>query len=326
MVIFLTGPDEYRSHERWAQLRQAFRDKYDPDGLNTVELDPNSKVEDIRNALITGGLFGGRRFVAINHLEQMTADGLQHLNTILQPVLKSNDCIVVLREIRPAATKRGSRARVAKRKNPGVLLGGAKTEHFDALTPAQKTSLVVKIISDQGSKISREAAIRLSAYCEEDTWRLAQESKKLALFAAGRLVTVEDVDHLVSAPARSDIFGLTDAVGLGQTGKALTLLTQELAAGTHPLALISTLAYHIELLYRVQGALHQGEKTAASIATRLKIHPYVAQKAIVQARRFQDGQLREWHHHLVDIDREAKSSALDPETLLDLLIIKPPGA
>jgi DNA polymerase-3 subunit delta len=56
------------------------------------------------------------------------------------------------------------------------------------------------------------------------------------------------------------------------------------------------------------------------IASTLKVHPYVARKVTAQARRFTQPDLEAIYHRLLSIDVATKSSEMDADLSLDLLI------
>jgi DNA polymerase III delta subunit len=58
----------------------------------------------------------------------------------------------------------------------------------------------------------------------------------------------------------------------------------------------------------------------ADIASRLKLHPFVARKIISQARRFSQNQLDTIYHLLLEIDSETKTGVMSVDLNVDLLI------
>lgn len=324
MIIHLTGADTYRSHQRLRQLRQAFIAKHDPSGLNTVSLDGGAaSTEDIRAAVTTTGFFAAKRFVAIDHYDQKrSACPPEQLLTAVRLAAGHDDVVVVVRDEPPESSPtRRSRSR-AKRPTGGAMdIPSAKVEQFNRLTGPELVRWIIGQAKSRGGRLSPALAERLAALGAGDTWRIANELDKLILHASGRPITDDDLEALVVSSAASDIFALTDAIGARQRATALRLVHQELAAGTHPLALILVLANHIRTLYAVRRAFDQagGQSTTAQ---RLGLHPYVFQKAVRQAQFFTPDDLRLWHHRLADIDLDLKSTTLDAETLINLLIVK----
>ena len=69
MVIFIHGPDTFRSRRRLQLLEAAFKQKYDAEGHHVVRLDGASlSVEAFRQAVTTAGLFSKKRLVVVEEL------------------------------------------------------------------------------------------------------------------------------------------------------------------------------------------------------------------------------------------------------------------
>ncbi len=333
MVIHLTGADSYRSAKRLAELRSAFVQKHDPRGFNTVTLDGATvTAEAIRNAIQATGFFAAKRFVVI---DDYRPDGLVSqivLAEILLPVTKStSDVIVVIRDTltdgaavpaKRTTSKAGVKKPSAKKVSSGPFtLPDAKREAFSQLSPTQAEQWLIKEAKTQNGILEPQAAARLVAMCAGDSWRMANELEKLLMFCGDAAVTVPDVESMVRSEYASDIFALTDALGQRQSARAMELLHHELVSGANAFGLIATLASHIRNLYQVKQSRDNGT-APGSIASELALHPFVVQKALTQSTKFTIDELRNLHHRLLTIDHDLKTSPLDAETLLDMLVVR----
>lgn len=323
MIIRLTGPDTYRSHQRFRQLYQAFVDKHDPRGYNTVVLDATAvTLAEFRSALTTTGFLATKRFVGLNYYDPAASViDASTLAATLKPYADTPDVIVVVREVatKKARTSKAKKAPAKKTTKAAASNVAEKVETFPMLTEAELRTWLNKEVSADGGTIEPAAAAALMIACEKDTWRMASELQKLVTFAGSRPITPTDIELFVTAAASSDIFALTDAIGNRQRAIALRLLNRELSAGTHPLALITIFANHIRNLRLVQRALAAGQPVA-SLPTALDLHPFVVQKAVQQARHFTPEQLAGVHDRLLAIDYDIKTSPLEAETLLEMLL------
>lgn len=324
MIILLTGTDTYRTRQKLVWLREGFRKKYDPSGYNIVTLDGETMTAaELRKALSAGGLFVAKRFVAIDGYQPkksvVTGDVLQEL---FKDAAKRDDVIVALREVpsEPSDDRRKKKKTVAPRaalKMPKIK----ETYRFDVPTPSECASWLVKEAKDRGGQLPPKVANELVALCGTDTWRLANELDKLVAYADGRSITSDDLAIQIASAESSDIFALTDAVGMRHRPLAVRLLHQELAAGTNPLVLIASVTGHLWNLWRVQLAA-QEKWTPDMMAKKLGLHPFVVQKAMAQAKTFPPEQIKRWHHQLIDTDATLKSTSLDAEALLDVMLLK----
>jgi len=330
MIIHLTGSDTYRSAKRLAELRAAFIVKHDPRGLNVVGVDGETATSaEMRTAVTATGMFASKRFVSLDRYQpdgSLLLDGLVGILGLVAE--KNNEVIVVVRDLIDDAARPVKRSRATAKKPSKKTAGGSfvlpdeRREVFSRLTPAQTVTWISTEAKSRGGSFEPAAAQRLVALCNGDSWRIATELDKLVSFAGAKSVTVAEVETMVMSENSSDIFALTDALGQRQSARALELLHRELSAGTNEFSLIATLAGHIRTLYHVQQAQQRGSAPSA-LASELGLHPFVVQKALAQTSRFTTDELRDLHHRLVTIDHDLKTSPLDAETLLDVMLIQP---
>jgi DNA polymerase-3 subunit delta len=172
----------------------------------------------------------------------------------------------------------------------------------------------------KGGTISHEATTMLANLVGNDLRQLDQEIEKLLVFAGDRLVTTEDVHLLVSRARETSIFDLVDCVGRRETDRALRLLHRLLDAGEAPLYLLAMLARQVRILIQVTELRGQGLHQKG-MARQLKLHPYVVEKGLAQARNFDMAQLEAAHHRLVETDLAIKTGRAEDLLALDMLIV-----
>jgi DNA polymerase-3 subunit delta len=313
MILFLHGPDTYRSRQRLHALTKAFRAKYDPDGRGVVQLDGESlTVEEFRKAVTTAGLFSARRLITVDSLlgrnkKTTVADGvLEALKAKSVP----DEYVVIFWE--SELSKKASKLQ--------SFLEKGKAEAFPALTGAELRRWITKELQQRGGSIDGPALERLASAVGPDLWRLSNEISKLIAYAGDRSISASDVDLLVDLPVDSRMFAFTDALGSRNARAALRELRHLRLDGFHPLALIQIMARQLSLLHRVQ-AVAQDSKHPATIAKRLKLHPFVAQKSLAQAEKFSEAELLERLEKLLELDGKLKSSRLEPDALLEGFVL-----
>jgi DNA polymerase-3 subunit delta len=172
----------------------------------------------------------------------------------------------------------------------------------------------------KGGSFDNKAATRLAQLVGPTLRLLDLEIDKLLLYADGRSVSTDDVQILVSRARETNIFDLVDAVGRRQTGSALRLLHGLLEDGEPPLKLFGMLARQVRILIQVSELRDQG-LNHQEITTRLKLHPFVVEKGLAQARSFEIAQLETAHRHLVETDWSIKTGKTEPVLALDMLIV-----
>lgn len=140
---------------------------------------------------------------------------------------------------------------------------------------------------------------------------LRQEIEKAALLAhPAKTITRAHVERSVVDVAEEPIWDLTDAIGEGRTGDALSTLARLLAGGAPAPVVLGSLASHVRRLLRVRA----GEPPA--------VPPFVARKLEAQARR---GSVPRWLAALEAIHRTDEAlkgkGGLPPELALERLVI-----
>ncbi len=129
------------------------------------------------------------------------------------------------------------------------------------------------------------------------------------------------VTELISANFEDKIFTFIDAVSTRRGQEALKLLNEERLAGVSDFQLFTMLARQVRLLHGTRSALALNPKiTKQEIASILKVHPFVAQKILLQARNFRLSTLEAWHRKFIEFDRQIKRSDIDVDLAVDCLV------
>lgn len=315
MILYLHGPDTYRSRERLRRLTGAFRSKYDPEGQGVTAVEGETlTVEAFRKAVSTAGLFSKRRLIIIDGLltrgkRSTVADGVLE---VLESGAVPDDYVVIFWEADLPAKAASAL---------GKYLGKKKAEIFPLLTGTALRRWVNNEVVGRGGRVQGPAAELLISAAGSDLWRLSGEIEKLVAYAAEREITADDVAALVFSPTESRIFSFTDALAARNQAAALRELGRLLDDGTHPLALVQLIANQIRTLLLVEEAARDSHHPA-TVAKRLQIHPFVAQKALVVLPKFRPDDLRQIFDRLVQLDRKLKSSHRDPAALLEGFVIE----
>lgn len=173
-----------------------------------------------------------------------------------------------------------------------------------------------KYARELGGQIDPQAAHLLAEYVLEDA-RLAQQelSKLLDYVNRERPIRAQDVERLTPFHGQSDIFAMVDAIGQRDGAKALRLMHHLIEEET-PLYIFSMIIRQFRLLLLVKEALdaHQDPKDA------LKLHPFVLNKLLTQARNFNLSDLESIFGLLLQMDLDAKTGQGDLEVALEKLV------
>jgi DNA polymerase III subunit delta len=329
MIIFLYGPDSYRSRQKLYFYQEGFKKKYDPQGLNIVRLDGERlTLEDFRKNAGQTGFLASKRFIVVENVisrsknKKIEGEIVEYLKA-----QKANDNVFIFLEEGESKSKKKTK-KVSTRASTHPLLDylmEQKAEEFPYLYGEELNKWIKAEIKKSGGLIDNAAVLELASLVGSDLWNMSSEIEKLSNYKNKKNITADDVRLLVRAKFDENIFHLTDALAAKDAKLSFKLLNDQIALGAHELYLLTMLTRQFRILLQTREIL-ESESNYYTIASRLKLHPFVAQKAIRDARRFTLAELKNIYHQLLEIDVKIKSSSDDPRLLFDLLIISVCGA
>ncbi len=181
-----------------------------------------------------------------------------------------------------------------------------------------------KQVQVQGGQINTQAAQALSEHLGSDTLAVAQEINKLLTYVNfKRPVELEDVELLTARLGLADIFKMVDSMAERkpqQTLKQLHLLLEN----SEPQEVFGMIVRQFRLLLQAREVLDEGGNVARIQAEvvdqKNKIHPFVADKLVRQAARFNLEALTVIYHRLLAIDLAMKTSQMPFELAMDTLV------
>lgn len=341
MIIFLFGEDSFRSRQKLNELKDKFLREVDPKGNSLTALDgETSSMEKINEAASSGTLLAKKRMVIVENL--FFNKSLSIYGQLLEYLIKgtSDDNIIIFWD-------RAVKLKKAKNKLEPVKLDSAGKEkklagdmlklfnflakqkfaqQFSAFSNTEAAAWTKKEVEARGGKISGQAAQMLAGYAGSDLWQINNDINKLISYKeAGKtgasLIEAADVELFVKGSFDENIFALTDAISNKSIGLAEKLLQEQIEAGMADAYLLAMIVRQIKILMQIRQALDSGH-SPRKIMSILKLHPFVAQKGVNQARRFSLASLKSILNELVKIDYQMKTGQADAKTMLNLLIAK----
>ncbi len=208
------------------------------------------------------------------------------------------------------------------------LSGQKYSFSFNLLSNTELASWVKNQAISRGGKISAKAAEILVGLVGSDSWQISNELDKLLNYkSSGQLanggvgVEADDVKNLVRGNFSENIFALTDALSVKNKILAIKLLAEQIEAGLSDGYLLNMFVRQFRILLSIKQALESG-LSQRQIAGQLKLHPFVAQKGIEQARHFTLAILKNILSRLAKIDYEVKIGRGDYLTGLNMLIAR----
>ncbi|MBI4591919.1 DNA polymerase III subunit delta [Candidatus Uhrbacteria bacterium] len=321
MLIFVYGDDTFRVQEKVRQLVRAFREKFDPTGLNLAEFPSSSKkgfeLGEIMGSVHALPFLGHKRMIIVRDLvdSMKKADMGAWVDGFVRT---PNSTIVVFWEAVESKSLEKKPLFVA-------LKDVAEVHHylFPALQGAELNRWVQNRVKERGGAIDAGALQALIERVGPDLWQMDNEIGKLVAYANGQLIAVAMVDELVHASFEGKIFALTDAVSQRRSIDAIRLLQEERWSGENDHYLLTMLGRQVRILLGARAMLDENPRTSKEeLAKTIEVHPFVAQKALVQAQGFSLEHLKAVHDLLFEFDVAMKTGKIDADLAVDLTTVK----
>ena len=178
-----------------------------------------------------------------------------------------------------------------------------------------------------GASADRDACRALVEAVGDDVGDLASEIQKLATWANGEQITRASVEELAVGRAETPIFAVTDAWGQRDVAATLRAAESLLDRSHRPrsgelIRLVASLVGHVGRVRKISRLADEGVRSS-EIASRLKMHPFVAEKGTKQARNFSPEELTDATVQLAELDAGAKGgSRLPPELQLERTLVE----
>jgi DNA polymerase-3 subunit delta len=199
-------------------------------------------------------------------------------------------------------------------------LSGAKVMSFPLLKKEALSQWIKQEAAAQGATISPPAVDLLARLVGGNLWVMHSEINKLALFASGRRIEVEDIKAVVSSAQEANVFAMVDAILEFKAGVAQRLLEQLLQQGASPAYLLVMLSRQVRLVVRAK-ELRRQRKPDMEIQSRLGLKSeFPFRKTVEQAQRYPLERLKSVYKRLLEADLSIKTGRYDGGLALNLLI------
>lgn len=212
----------------------------------------------------------------------------------------------------------------------GVITAINKAGVTVCLDKLDRTSLCKLLMGGaqkRGCALSRENAAYFSETVGNDLSLLLGELEKLCNYKQTGEITRADIDAVATKSLEANIFDLSRALTSGYCARALEILQKLLREKEKPELILGTLASAYVDMYRVKLALAAGEKAEAPAQYfDYKGKEFRLRNAARDAAKLDIPQLRGCLDALHAADASLKSGLLNPQTVLERLLVQLSGA
>lgn len=312
MIIFIYGPDTYRSRQKLNEIVEHYK-KIHKSGLNLKYFDfKKDSFEDFRDSFRSSSMFKEKKLLVLQNIfANLKIEN--DFSKFLMEFSKSKEIVLIYEK-------------EVDENNPFFkkLKKITKSQNYKLLKESQLRDWVKKEFQKYSNKIDAQALELLVNYVGNNLWQMENEIKKLVNYCGKNEIKTQDVETLVRPKIETDIFKTIDAIAAKNKKEALTLIKEHLEKGDSPAYLLAMINFQFRNLVIVGSQSTNDTRMfrIKDMSKKLRMHPFVLRKTIQQARKFSLEELKKIYQKIFEVDLDIKTGKLDPETALDLLITK----
>jgi len=267
-------------------------------------------VKEVISLADTMPFFGERRLILVEDCGLFKSGGADALVEYL-PQMPDTTCMIFVE------SEVDKRNRLYKKvKDMGYA---AEMVRQDA---KQLASWAGGILAREGKKITARTMDLFLSKTGDDMENIRMELEKLISYTMGRdVITDEDVEEICTVRVTNKIFEMVAAIVNRKTKVAMDLYEDLLTLKEPPMRILFLIARQFNQILQVKELMAQG-MDKGSIASRLKMQPFVVGKVMPQTRTFSREQILSYVNLCVDAEEAVKTGRLNERLAVELLITK----
>ena len=178
------------------------------------------------------------------------------------------------------------------------------------------------ILTREQKKITKHTMELFLSMAGDDMENIRMELEKLISYTLGReVITDEDVLAVCTVQVTNRIFEMVSAIVNRQPRKAMDLYEDLLTLKEPPMRILFLIARQFNQLLQVKDLMGKG-MDKGTIASKLKMQPFVVGKTMPQARQFGREQILSYVEFCVETEEAVKSARLQDRLAVELLITR----
>lgn len=305
MIIFLYGPDTYRSRQKLSEIIKGYQ-KIRKSGLNLKYLDGNRLIfSDFYDETKQISIFKEKKLIILTNVFSNTEFKKKFLEKA--KVFVNSENILVFYEENEIPKKDSLLVFLKKQ---------AKSQRFELLKGESLKKWTRMEFKNLGAKIDNQALDKIVAFVDNNLWQMVNEISKLVSFKDGQEIREKDIELLVRPKIEPNIFKTIDAIASRDKKRALSLLKSHLEKGDSPFYLFSMINFQFRNLLVIKDLIERNLSPFGST----KLHPFVVKKSCALSRKFEILELKKIYQKIFRVDLNVKTGRIGPEAALDLLI------
>jgi DNA polymerase-3 subunit delta len=239
-----------------------------------------------------------RLIIVKNFLSTAKKEDQKKVSSILEKT--ADFCVILFHETQPPD-------KVASLYKKIKSIG--KIEEFNNMTASQLTSWVLTQAKKEEINIKREQAAFLCQHCGSELWRISSELEKLKTFTQGDEITNKIIEEFVTPSLSASIFKLTDSIANKNPKESIKTLNTLKEIGEDLNRIFFMIVRHFRILIQVL-EMKQKNENPTIITKKLKQHPFVIQKSLMQSKNFTMEKIEKIYKDLLKIDTDFKTGKI----------------
>ncbi|OFS64136.1 MULTISPECIES: DNA polymerase III subunit delta [Nosocomiicoccus] len=289
------------------------------DDFNRIVFDYiETEIEHIIEECITLPFLSDRKVVIVKDAFLFTAEkkrtSIDHnIDKMIQYIEDKEDDTLLI--FVTSAEKLDNRKKITK-----LIKKQGKIIECEEMNERELVQHINDAVKSEGLTIRNDAVNELLNRTGANYTIVKNELEKLMLFAHD-IITVEDVNIIVSKSLEANVFSLTDFILKNQKREAVDVFRDLILQKEEPIKLLGLISSQFRLYYQTKILMNEGMRQD-EISSRLKVHPYRVKLAMSQVNQYPLEVLLQKMVLIRDMDYELKSTYLDSEALFEVFISK----
>ena len=310
-AYFINGPEVFLINESLKLLKAYILTPASIDLNYEIFSCQDTKVENIRSAVLTLPVFSERRLIICEKAHSLKESNWK----ILKPLIQRSIDSAVLVFVSEKADKR--------KKMTKALI--QHCEEISAQTPkgAEWPYWIKWMGQKENLTFSPSAIPLMKEYAGSDLLHLETEIQKLKAFLGdgAKQVSDKDVLQVVARVQPENVFALSKAIGKRNVPSALISLSRLLEDNQNEVGVLALISWHIRVLSRVKEGVRKGY-AESTLCNKTGLSTYVLSDYRQSANLWTEKKILSALELLKDTDKALKSSSLPSYVCLENFIIK----
>ena len=181
---------------------------------------------------------------------------------------------------------------------------------------------VLTVLKKEGRNITEDTMKAFLGRTGADMENISKELEKLICYTMGQdTITTEDVYAVCTEQTENRIFEMIQSITEKNRRKAMDLYEDLLTLKEPPMRILFLIARQFNQLLQVKELMAKG-MDKGTIASKLKMQPFVVGKTMPQARQFSREQILSYVNSCVETEEAVKSGRLQDRLAVELLIAR----